>query len=214
MQLSLCSVLWVPYSEYQNIVEQIWRTMTLQHCVLPWMQSSAMLVCIQTFRGKKPTKNWALKVRQCGRGFFEIWDKNKNVSFRCLSLRIAGVCMLSLIVQRISALLFPKRLSCPSIFCNLDQSIIYCTWSVRLDLGHIPCRLILCTPGKLTPGVFGTYRREFEQSTTESVTDIPWESVSVWDGLQDPFRVEMMWENKENHGSIWNLYLVHALHSI
>lgn len=37
--------------EYQNIVEQIWRTMALQHCVLPWVQSSAMLVCIQTFRG-------------------------------------------------------------------------------------------------------------------------------------------------------------------
>lgn len=37
--------------------------------------------------------------------------------------------------------------------------------------------------------------------TQESVTDIPWESVPVSDGLQDPFKVEMIRENKENLGS-------------
>lgn len=149
-----------PYSEYQNIVEQIWRTMTLQHYVFPSMQSNATFVC-QTFGGKKKTP----KTSAMWKRLFSKLEQEQECALS-MSFRIGGVCMLSLTMQWRSALLFSKRLCCPSISFHSDQYIIYFMWTVRLDVGHVPCRLIPSTPGKRTPGELIPCRRESEQSNS------------------------------------------------
>lgn len=134
---------------------------------------------------------------------FQSWDKKKNMSFQCLSLRNCRGLHASLNSAVNISSSFPKEVKLPQhlLTFRLVHHLLRVNCQVQY-LGHVPCRLIPCTPGKHTLGVFSTYRREFEQSTTATVTDIPWESVSVWGGLQDPFRVETIRENKENHGSI------------
>lgn len=44
-------------------------------------------LCTSQTVGGRGRRKWALKLRQCGRDLFQNWDKNKNVSFQCLSLR-------------------------------------------------------------------------------------------------------------------------------